>query len=120
MKFLAIGKVRGQCCDYGWGIRGNESYQVFEAESMEEAKQKVIGWEEDEYGDIVSMFGGLIRSDYSPRGVSLKIFAISDEFEFDLSTLQTQHAIEIQTYYERQQREADKKEFQRLKDKLKK
>lgn len=120
MKFLAIGEVRGQCCDYGWGIRGNENYRIFEAESMEEAKQKVIEWEEDECGDSISMFGDLTRSDYSPRGVSLIIFAISDEFEFDLPALQAQDAIEVQAYYERKEREADEKELERLKNKLKK
>jgi len=120
MKFLAIGKVKGQCCDYGWGIHGNENYRIFEADSMDEAKQKVIEWEEALYGDTISMFGDLARSDFSPRGVSLRIFAISDEFEFDLPALQAQHTIEAQAYYERKQREADEEEFQRLKNKLKK
>ena len=121
MKFLAIGTVRGQCCDYGWGTRGNTDYEVFEAESMEEAKKKIFEVEEYEDGDTEPTYYNLSTikdSEYRPRGESLIIYAISDEFEFDVKAMQAQDAADRQAYREREQRKADELELARLQDKL--
>lgn len=112
MKFLAIGTVKGMCCDYGWGTHGNTKFEFFEADSMEDAKKKVLD-EED-----CSMFGELINSRGQPRGKSLNIYAISDEFKFDLVDLQNKDEQERQEYEKRKQREADERELKRLQEKL--
>lgn len=115
MKFLAIGKMRGGCCDHGWGTRGNTNYEVFEADSMEDAKRKVLEYDEEEE---CSMFGDVVRSEGDWRGESLVVYAIADEFHFDVKALQAQDALELKAWRERKQREADERELARLQEKL--
>lgn len=115
MKFLAIGKVRGECCDYGWGTRGNTNYSIFEADSMEDAKIKVL-----EEVDECSVFGDLVIDGGDHRGESLVIYAISEEFSFDLKKLQAEDAEKTRLWRERKQLEADERELARLQKKLKK
>lgn len=111
IKFLVIGKVHGQCCDYGWGTRGNTDYQIFKAKSMEEVKKKIL----DD-----AKFSKLIGFRNQPRGELLVVYAVSEEFVFDLKALQDQDAIEYQAYQEKLQCERDERELKRLQDKLKK
>lgn len=119
MKFLAIGTVRGQCCDYGWGTRGNTDYEIIEAESMEEAKKKIFEETEDEDGELIYYnLSTLKKSEYRPRGESLVIYAIADEYHFDIKALQAQDALELKASRERKQREADERELARLQEKL--
>lgn len=119
MKFLVFGEVGGECCDYGWGIRGNADYEIIEAESMEEVKKKIF--DEDEDGDPIYYNLSTIKdSEYRPRGKSLIIYAITDEFHFDVKMLQAQDAAEKQAWREREQREADERELERLQKKLNK
>lgn len=109
MKFLAVGKMRGMCCDYGWGTRGNTRYETFVADSMEDAKQKVFDCER---------FDDLKDSNGDWHGESLTIYAISDEVDIDLDALQAKDAADRKAWRERKQRESDERELARLQEKL--
>lgn len=109
MKYLAIGKVRGQCCDYGWGIRGHTRIEVFEASNLEEAKEMAI--EHESFEDLTDS-----REGYN--GESLIIYEISQETSVDIPGLIKQDAERVARAQAARKRKADEQEFERLKKQL--
>lgn len=117
-------KLKASVAIMDGGTRGNTNFFIFEAASMKEAKKKVFEsdeYEEDEeYEPEPSIFADLKRDSSEWKGISLTIYAISQEFEFDLKALQAKDREETLVYIEKNQREADERELTRLQKKLKK
>ncbi len=108
MMFLIHAVIHGMCCDYGWGIHGNEQIWKVEAPDREAARQKAIK--------------NYVHDDSEIKLKSLTVYEISNEEVIDHKTVLAKM---VQDYEEQAAAEAkaaqearDLAEYERLQAKF--
>lgn len=107
-KFVFVGKMKGGCCDYGWGDRGNTKIVEVEADTFEDALKDVTSEEHEEHlCDLMDPDG-----DWKPQ--SLTAYEVTGVHEVDLRPVHEAVLKERDAAWKKRQEEAERAELARL------